>query len=174
MELIKSSQAVWFLISGPAPERAYCSCLTTYRLLFAPSELWQEGFQQQLWSLSACHLALVAPWAERPLCAWKDRILNGRWDECGTICSVWQSKRLGVSWHTVVCAARLRPVTTRCVLSLQLYLLGPHNSIKTRPWGQSCNIHNNEWLIWQDLHLESMLWAGYNLFNSKILGKKVL
>lgn len=60
-ELIKSGQAVWLLISGPAPEQAYCSCLTTYRLLFATSELWQEGFQQQLWSLSACHLALATP-----------------------------------------------------------------------------------------------------------------
>lgn len=101
--------------------------------------------------------------------SWKDGILNGRWDECGTICSVWQSKRLGVSRHTLVCAACLCLVMTRCVLSLQLHLTGPHNSIKARPWGQSRNIDNNEWLIWQDLRLESRLWVGYQLFNSKIL-----
>lgn len=140
MELIKSSQAVWFLISGPAPKRAYCSCLATYRLLFAPSELWQEGFQQQLWSVSACHLALVAPPSGASS---QDGILNGRWDECGTICSVWQSRCLGVSRHTLVCATCLRPVVTPCALPLQLYLMWPHNSIKTRHWGQSRMTENN-------------------------------
>lgn len=67
LKLIKSGQAVLSLIFGLGPERAYCSCLTTYRLLFAPSELWQEGFQEQLWSVSACHSALVTAGAGSPL-----------------------------------------------------------------------------------------------------------
>lgn len=34
-----------------------------------PSELWQEGFQEQLWSVSACHSALVTPGERSPLWA---------------------------------------------------------------------------------------------------------
>ena len=39
-------------------------------------------------------------------------MLNGRRDQRGTIGSVWQSRCLGVSRHTPVCAACLRPVMT--------------------------------------------------------------
>lgn len=128
MKLIKSSHAVWSLIFGPGPERAYCSCLSTYRLLCAPSKLWQEGFQDQLWSVSACHSALVTPGAGSPPWARdgpeKGWILNGRAHGCGTISSVWHSRRLGVSRHTLVCATCLTPdtVMTQSAHPLQLYL----------------------------------------------------
>lgn len=61
-----------------------------------PSELWQEGFQEQLWSVSACHSALVTPGERSPLWAWdgpeKGWILNGRARGCGTNSSVWHSR----------------------------------------------------------------------------------
>lgn len=83
--------------------------------------------------ISVCLSFSISDPRERSVlfCAWKDGTPDGRHDRRGTIGSVLQSRCLGVSKHTPVCAACLRPVVALCVLSLQLYLTGdPHNSIK--------------------------------------------
>ncbi|KAI9535289.1 hypothetical protein NQZ68_002843 [Dissostichus eleginoides] len=56
---------------------------------------------------------LVTPGAGSPLWAGdgpeKGSVLNERAHGCGTISSVWHSRRLGVSRHTLVCATCLTP-----------------------------------------------------------------
>lgn len=55
---------------------------------------------------------------------WTGRGMDGRAHGCGTISSVWHSRRLGVSRHTLVCATCLTPdtVMAQSALHLQLYL----------------------------------------------------
>lgn len=137
VKLIKSSHAVWSLILGPGPDQAYCCCLSTYHLLSASSKLWQEGFQEQLWSVSACHSALVTPGEGSPLWArdvpelgWN---LNGRAHGCRTMSSVWYRRRLGVSRQTLVCATCLTPdtvMTQPAVPYSFISLMWAHDSIR--------------------------------------------
>lgn len=97
--------------------------------LCPPSKLWQGGFQEQLWSVSACHSALVTP-GERGVLSGPgmDRRSAGSWMEWPMAVEQWAlcgtSRRLGVSWGTLVCATCLTPdtVMTQCALPLQLYL----------------------------------------------------
>lgn len=141
MELIKSSQAVWSVIFGPGPERAYCSCLTTYRLLFAPSELWQEGFQEQLWSVSCLSFSISHPRSResflRP--GW-----TGSWME--GLMAMEQSAQCGradvwVLADILWCVPHVSPLTLSspnlCSLYSFISLIWPHNSIKKSRWDHS-------------------------------------
>jgi len=127
MKLIKSSDAAWSLILGPAPDWAYCSRLFSYYSPLWPLPTVTGGLPGEALISVSLSFSISHPRVGESSLGqgWTEEELNGRAHGSRTISSVWCSRRLGVCGHTLVCATCLTPdtVTNQSAVPLQLYLL---------------------------------------------------